>query len=160
MKLWIAALALMSYTCCSYALVIEGRVVAVTDGDTVRLLSVSNVEYKVRLTGIDAPEKAQAFGLASKGNLSRLVFNKVVIAECPKTDRYRRQLCKLLLDGQDINLEQVVDGFAWHYTFYQKDQEVDDRAKYSEAEAEARSLNKGLWHETQPVAPWVYRKLN
>ena len=67
MKPWIAALALMSYTCCSYALVIEGRVVAVTDGDTVRLLSVSNVEYKVRLTGIDAPEKAQAFGLASKG---------------------------------------------------------------------------------------------
>ena len=56
MKLWIAALALMSYACCSYALVIEGRVVAVTDGDTVRLLSVSNVEYKVRLSGIDAPE--------------------------------------------------------------------------------------------------------
>jgi endonuclease YncB( thermonuclease family) len=94
---------------------IQGRVVSVTDGDTARILSADNTEHRVRLTGIDAPERGQAFGTASRDHLSSLIAGKTVFVESSKTDRYGRILGKIILDGRDINLEQVQSGYAWWY---------------------------------------------
>ena len=137
---------------------LTGRVVRVTDGDTIVVLDSSNVQHKVRLTGIDAPERKQAFGTKSKDHLSDLVAGKFVVVDYNKRDRYQRILGKVLLSDQDMNLEQIKAGLAWHYKKYQKDQEPADRDIYSKAEVEAREARRGLWHDPEPVPPWEYRK--
>ena len=81
-----------------------------------------------------------------------------MVVEYDKRDRYQRILGKVLLSGEDMNLEQVKAGLAWHYKKYESDQTTADRVKYSDAEREARSDKRGLWHDTAPVAPWEYRQ--
>ena len=93
----------------------QGRIVGVSDGDTITVLDAKNQQHKVRLAGIDAPEKSQAFGQASKKQLSELVFGKAVVVEWQKLDRYGRVVGKVLLDGFDVCLEQIRKGMAWHY---------------------------------------------
>ncbi len=134
-----------------------GRVVRVADGDTVTLLDALHQEHRIRLSGIDAPEKGQAFGLLSKAALSALVFGMDVRAECGKRDRYRRELCKILVNGLDVNLEQVRSGMAWWYRHYQKEQSPADRISYSEAESLGKGRRLGLWNDTDPVPPWDWR---
>lgn len=134
-----------------------GRVVRVADGDTVTLLDALQQEHRIRLSGIDAPEKGQAFGLLSKAALSSLVFGMEVRAECGKRDRYGRAVCKILLHGLDVNLEQVRAGMAWWYRHYQKEQSPADRNSYSEAESLGKDRRLGLWSETDPVPPWDWR---
>ncbi len=97
---------------------LHGRVVGVSDGDTVTVLDVTNTQWKIRLMGIDAPEKKQAFGSKSKEHLSGLVFNRQVQVEYEKKDRYGRTIGKIMVDGVDANLEQVKAGMAWHYKQY------------------------------------------
>ncbi len=139
------------------AATLEGRVVKLSDGDTITVLDRENVQHKIRLTGIDAPEKKQAFGTRSRENLSKLVFGKPVIVEWVKLDRYRRVLGKVLVSGIDANLEQVRGGFAWHYKQYEKEQSIRDRVAYAEAEQLARSERRGLWRDSNPVPPWEFR---
>ena len=91
------------------------KVVKVTDGDTVNVLDQSKTLHKIRLQGIDAPERKQAFGRKSTQNLASYVAGEYVEVEYDKRDRYGRIIGKLLKDGQDINLLQIKDGFAWHY---------------------------------------------
>jgi len=138
---------------------LEGRVVGVADGDTVTVLDSSNTQFKIRLMGIDAPEKKQAFGNRSKEALSHLIFNKLVTIEYHKKDKYGRTVGKIMVEGVDANLEQVKAGMAWHYKKYQKEQSVDDRASYAEAEDVARAGKIGLWLDDNPMPPWVWRKL-
>ena len=138
---------------------LTGRVVLVTDGDTIVVLDSANIQHKIRLTGIDAPERKQAFGSKSKEHLSDSVAGKFVIVGYSKRDRYQRILGKVLLSDQDINLEQVRAGLAWHYKKYQNEQTPSDRELYSEAEIEARDAGRGLWYDFIPVPPWEYRKL-
>ena len=133
------------------------KVVKVSDGDTVHVLDQSNEKHKIRLVGIDAPEKKQPFGQKSKQNLSSLIADKSIEVEYSKRDRYGRILGKLLKDGQDINLKQVKDGYAWHYKQYQREQSTLDRALYDSAETEARKKRIGLW-SVPAVAPWDYRR--
>ena len=137
---------------------LTGRVVRVTDGDTIVVLDSANAQHKIRLTGIDAPERKQAFGTKSKEHLSDSVAGETVVVDYSKRDRYERILGKVLLNDQDMNLEQVRAGLAWHYKKYQKDQEPADRELYSDAEVEAREARRGLWHDPEPVSPWEYRK--
>ena len=137
---------------------IVGRVVSVTDGDTVVVLDREKAEHKVRLAGIDAPEKAQAYGARSKENLSRLAFNRTVQAHCSKRDRYGREVCKVMRDTLDVNLEQVKLGLAWWYREYANEQTAEDRAVYSQAEDEARAYRRGLWKDPSPIAPWAWRR--
>ena len=137
---------------------LSGRVVRVTDGDTIVVLDASKVQHKIRLTGIDAPERGQAFGTKSKEHLSDLVAGKSVVVDYSKYDRYQRILGKVLLNGEDVNLEQVKAGLAWHYKKYQGEQSPSDRVKYSDAELEARRHKLGLWHDPSPVPPWEYRQ--
>jgi endonuclease YncB( thermonuclease family) len=149
---------LASVLTCPQAATITGRVVAVADGDTVKVLDASNTQHKIRLAGIDAPEKKQAFGMRSKQSLSELVFDKQVAVETDKRDKYGREVGKILLPtGQDVNLEQVTRGLAWHYKQYEREQSANDRKLYDFAEKEARTSRRGLWVDADPMPPWDFR---
>lgn len=137
---------------------LQGRVVGIADGDTVTVLDSSNTQFKIRLKGIDAPEKKQAFGNKSKEFLSALVFNKLVTVEYYKQDKYGRTLGKIIVDGIDANLEQIKSGMAWHYKKYQNEQSVEDQFLYANAEILARSKKHGLWFDREPTPPWEWRK--
>ncbi len=151
------SLAFVSITCGATSLI--GLIVGVTDGDTVTLLDKAQVQHKIRLAGIDAPEKKQPFGMRSKEHLSDLVFNRQVTVETGKTDRYGREVGVVFVDGKDANLYQVRQGFAWHYKAYQREQSATDRNLYANAEDEARTAKKGLWLDPAPVPPWEFRHI-
>ena len=154
----VAAFLLATLAIAAAAAPLAGRVVGVSDGDTVTVLDATKRTHKIRLLGIDSPEKKQAFGERAKQSLSDLVFDKQVTVEGSKQDRYGRALGKVMLDGQDINLEQVRRGMAWHYKQYARDQAPEDRQRYAQAEASARAGRVGLWQDTQPVPPWAFRR--
>ena len=142
------------------------KVQRVVDGDTVHVEDETGKKFKVRLTGIDAPEQNQPYGLASTYHLRGLLLNKFVLLESkPKkgkpysVDRYKRVLAKIILDGRDINLSQVFNGYAWHFKRYQKQQSPKDRELYSQAELHAEKNKLGLWGEKNPIAPWKWRKI-
>lgn len=136
---------------------LTGRVVSIADGDTVTVLDGSNQQHKIRLAGIDAPEKKQPYGEFAKQHLASLVFNRQVIVEWDKTDRYQRIVGKVLVNGNDANLEQLKAGMAWWYEKYRKEQSPADRHRYSEAEQLARQQKVGLWQEANPTPPWDWR---
>jgi len=141
----------------SSAATLTGRTVRVTDGDTIVILSEGDVQHKIRLQGIDAPERGQAYGTKSKEHLSEWVAGRFVIVETDKRDRYGRVVGKVLVDGKDVCLAQVVAGFAWHYKKYQNEQTASDRQQYADAEQEARDAKRGPWRDSQAEAPWDYR---
>ena len=107
-----------------------GKVIGVADGDTITVLDADKVQHKIRLAGIDAPEKKQAFGNRSKESLSDLVFDRTVNVETEKRDRYGRKIGKVLVNGQDVNLVQVDRRMAWFYREYQREQSPSDRKLY------------------------------
>ena len=137
---------------------IEGLVVGVADGDTITVLDQQKNSYKIRLQGIDAPEKKQAFGEKSKQSLHDLVHSKQVRIEYDKEDKYGRIVGKVTVDDVDVCLQQLVLGMAWHYKKYQNEQSVSDRALYSETELKSKSLKLGLWSDDTPMPPWEFRK--
>jgi endonuclease YncB( thermonuclease family) len=134
-----------------------GRVVGVADGDTITLLDSANDQHKVRLAGIDAPEKAQPFGNVSKQHLARLAFNRGAVAECPKRDRYGRQVCLVRVDGVDAGLAQIDAGLAWWYRKYAKEQSPQQGATYAAVEQDAQEARRGLWRDQDPMPPWEWR---
>ena len=137
---------------------LTGRVVGVHDGDTVTLLSAGKVTHKIRLSGIDAPELGQAFGRRSKENLSKWAFSRSVTVDWSKKDRYGRIVGKLLVDGRDVNLEQVKVGLAWWYRAYANEQSPEDQGRYEQGEKSAQDSRKGLWGDPSPVPPWEWRR--
>ena len=137
---------------------LTGRVVAVADGDTLTLLDATNQQHKIRLSGIDAPEKAQDFGQKSKTSLSALAFNQPTTADCRKIDRYQRQICVVYVEGKDIGLEQIRSGMAWWYQQYKKDQSPQERTDYAQAEFMAKIHRHGLWNSKNPTPPWEWRR--
>ena len=141
----------------AHSATITGKVVGVSDGDTITVLDASKTQFKIRLEGIDAPEKAQPFGQKSKEHLSDLVFGKQVVVESDKTDKYGRTVGKVLVNGKDANLEQMRSGFAWHYKEYQKEQSASDPLDYTSAETFAKSSKAGLWRDPKPMPPWEWR---
>jgi len=154
--LLLAAFLLFVHTATANTL--HGRVVGVADGDTVTVLDATNTQWKIRLMGIDAPEKKMPFGQKSKESLSALVFNKQVAVAFNKRDKYGRTVGKILVDGVDANLEQVKSGLAWHYKQYEREQSATDRTAYAQAEEQARSEHRGLWVDPDPTPPWDWRK--
>jgi len=137
---------------------IRGSVVSISDGDTLTVLDTDQKQHKIRLLGIDAPEKSQPFGNQSKQSLSGMVFRKTVVIDFNKRDKYKRIVGKVLLEGNDINLEQVKRGLAWHYKQYENEQELTDRSVYANEEYIARRDAKGLWVDNNPIPPWQFRK--
>jgi endonuclease YncB( thermonuclease family) len=160
MKKFIGAfifLAFLSFSASSFADVLLGRVVGVSDGDTITVIDDSKQQFKIRLMGIDAPEKSQPFGNKSKTSLSDLVYLKVVEVTWSKHDRYGRIVGQVSVDGADVCLEQIKRGLAWHYKQYQREQTQEDRVLYSDAETIARKDHAGLWLDPLPVEPSIYR---
>ena len=132
--------------------ILEGRVVGVSDGDTITVLDDAKTQHKIRFAGIDAPEKGQAFGERSKQNLSALVFQKRVEARCHKKDRYGREVCAVFVSLRDVGLEQIRQGMAWHYKEYQHEQTTQDRLVYRDEEESAKAQRVGLWKDAKPVS--------
>ena len=156
MRLLIVLLLAIPFVAASAA-TLTGRTVRVTDGDTIVILSEGNVQHKIRLQGIDAPERGQAYGTKSKEHLSERVAGRFVVVETDKRDRYGRVIGKVLVGGKDVCLEQINAGLAWHYKQYQNEQTASDRQRYADAEKEARYAKRGLWQDPHAIAPWDYR---
>jgi endonuclease YncB( thermonuclease family) len=147
----------------------EARVVGVTDGDTITVRVANTPPYKIRLSGIDAPEKAQPYSDRSKKNLSSLVFDRIVHIEWSKPDKYGRIVGKVRVAAPgecakapcpatvDVNLAQVSAGYAWHYKHFENEQSKQDRLAYGIAEQHAREQKLGLWKDANPVPPWEWR---
>ena len=144
-----------------------GRVVGVADGDTITVLDADRQQHKIRLQGIDAPEKKQPFGERSKQNLSRTVFGKDVRVEWEKRDRYKRIVGKVWVQPAscptcpmtlDAGHAQITVGLAWWYRKYASEQSPQDRGAYEFSEQEARAKRVGLWSDPDPVPPWEWRR--
>ena len=123
-KSTITALLSLFITC---AWTFEAKVVGISDGDTITVLDGNKVQHKIRVAGIDAPEKAQDFGNRSKEHLSDLVFGKTVSIPESKIDRYGRTVSRVMIGKTDAGLEQIKAGMAWHYKKYEIEQSPADR---------------------------------
>lgn len=144
---------------------LTGRVIGITDGDTLTVLDANNQQFKIRLAGIDAPEtsksyhhpeRGQAFGERSKQNLSKLAFGKMAIIDWKKKHR-ERLVGKVMVNGVDISLEQIKNGMAWWYEKYRKEQTSSDQQTYFDAQELARDRKVGLWRDDFPTPPWQWR---
>lgn len=142
---------------CAVANELAGRVVGVMDGDTIEVLTPAKQLVRVRLAGIDAPEKKQPFGNLAKQKLSALVFSRDVIVDWHKKDRFGRVVGKVFVNGGDADLQMLQAGFAWHYRKYRNEQSLTDRLSYMHAESAARTQRLGLWRDADPIPPWRFR---
>ena len=144
LTLWFASGALADFS---------GLVVSVLDGDTLEVLNGHHAE-RIRLSGIDCPEKGQAYGNNAKQAASALVFGRDVTLQTHGQDKYNRTLADVLLpDGTNLNQELVKQGWCWWYRKYAPGDTVLEGL-----ETEAREGRKGLWADPQPVPPWDYRR--
>ena len=136
----------------AFAVTYTGKVIGVTDGDTIKIL-VDRTQHKIRLAEIDTPEKGQPYGKKAKQALSRLVFGKTVNVEQKDIDRYGRIVGRVYVDGVDVNAEMIRGGHAWVYRKYATDQTL-----YA-IEDDAKRDRRGLWAlpEAQRVPPWEWR---
>lgn len=139
-------------------LLAEAKIVSIADGDTLTVLGPDQNTYKIRLQGIDSPEKKQPFGQACKESLMHLTNDRPAAVEAYKKDRYGRVVAKVTVAGKDLALEQIKLGCGWHYLAYAKEQSPRDQKTYAKAEQQARAAERGLWQDANPVAPWDFRK--
>lgn len=148
-------LIILLFTLSLSAAEIIGKVVGVSDGDTITVLDhLDKGRFRIRFHGIDCPEKSQDFGNVAKKYLSSLIFGKTVTIRYREIDRYGRIVGKVFLDGTDINLEMLKAGLAWHYKRY------DNTPEYAEAESKAKEKGIGLWQQPNPIPPWNFRRKN
>lgn len=127
-----------------------GRVVSVQDGDTLTVLTAGR-RVKVRLAGIDAPERDQPFGDQSRQSLSRMALNRTVSVVVQKIDDYGRTIGTVTVAGLNVETEQVQRGLAWVYRQYSHD------SQWLALEAEAKVARRGLWADANPMPPWDWR---
>jgi len=130
----------------------------VSDGDTLTVAKADGTRMKVRLSGIDAPERNQPYGGEARLTLERLLAGREITLDCMKTDRYGRSICRVFADGTDASLEMLKSGAAWWYRSYAHEQPPAERRAYADAEQNARKGAAGLWQTSSPVAPWHWRK--
>lgn len=137
---------------------VSGKVVKIIDGDTIDILDAQNAQHRLRLKGIDAPERTQAFYEVSRKNLATLVLEKQVAAHYEKVDQWGRLVSTVSVDGEDVCLEQIRAGLAWHFKRYEDEQTPADRDSYGTAEQKAHEQRRGLWKDSNPTPPWEYRR--
>jgi micrococcal nuclease len=130
---------------------LNGQVIRIIDGDTFEILIGGTVREKIRMKDIDAPEKKQAYGQKAKQTLAELIAGKMVRVVWEKRDRNQRILGTVFFVDRNINLQMVQSGMAWHFKKYSND------PQFARAEKEARSAKRGLWLDSQPLAPWLFR---
>jgi micrococcal nuclease len=132
---------------------IRGKVVSVHDGDTFTLLTSENKRHKIRLYGVDCPEKDQAYGETAKSFAQYLLCGEQVSVFEKGTDRYSRKVGIVILkDGRILNEELLTCGYAWHYTQY------DKNCQWDTLQQRAQVQRIGLWQGKNPIAPWMYRR--
>ena len=150
---------------------LTGRVVGIADGDTITVLDASKTQHRIRVAGIDAPERGQPFGQSAKESLSALVYNQPVRVESNKQDRFGRIVGKVWVASPDspcrgkpdcpmtldAGLAQITMGHAWWFRKYADEQSPEDRGRYEFAEQEARAKKAGLWRDGTAVPPWEWR---
>jgi endonuclease YncB( thermonuclease family) len=134
----------------------SGPVVGIADGDTLTVLD-GRTQVRVRLAGIDAPEKAQPFGTRARQSLAACAFGRVATVDVLDQDRYGRAVGRVLVGERDCGLQQVADGYARHFKRFAFRQPETDRAAYARAEEAARRARLGLWRDDQPTPPWEWR---
>jgi endonuclease YncB( thermonuclease family) len=130
-----------------------GRCVSVPDGDTIVVRTPDRKRHEIRLQGIDAPEKGQRYGMMSKTNLTRLVYQKEVEVDWNKRDHYGRQVGRVYVGDIDA-------GLAWVYREYLDELSPADRKLFLHAEQVAREQRLGLWRDRHPTPPWEWRHRN
>lgn len=135
----------------------EGKVVGVSDGDTITALDNNKVQRKIKLAGIDAPEKGQEFGNSSKERLSDLVYGKTVNVPDRKLDRNGRTVSRVFFGNSDASLEMIKAGMAWHFKKYELEQNLEDRLSYNAAEVKAKNARFGLWSQGEAKRPEDFR---
>jgi len=129
----------------------SGRVVGISDGDTIKVMHNGRAE-RIRLNGIDCPERGQPFGTRAKQFTSEMVFGKTVTLHVTDMDRYGRTVADVILpEGRVLNRELVAAGLAWWYRQYSQDKSL------GQLEAEARAARRGLWADPEPIPPWAWR---
>lgn len=137
----------------------QGRVISVSDGDTLHVADTNGRKHKIRMAYIDAPESNQAHGKAGRDALRGIVMGKTVAVRVFEADQYGREVAQISLGSRDINLEQIRNGHAWHYvSIAKKKQNRNDFGNYAEAESQARRAGAGLWQQNNPTPPWTFRK--
>jgi endonuclease YncB( thermonuclease family) len=150
----------------SAASVLEGIVVKIADGDTITVLDSDKVQHRIRIAGIDAPEKGQPFGNASRKRMSELVARKEVRVEFNKHVRYGRFVGKVWVSPSDcptcgktldVGLAQITTRMTWWYRKYANEQSPQDQGRYEFAEKEAKAKRVGLWQDKNPQPPWCFR---
>ena len=147
---WFIGLVVLAWASVAPAQEFSGKVVGVSDGDTITVLR-EKTPIKIRLNGIDCPESGQDFGSRAKSVTSELVFGQVVRVIPRDTDRYGRTVADIVLaDGRMLNRELVRSGHAWWYRKY-----APSDGTLAKLEAEARAAKRGLWSQPGAVAPWV-----
>lgn len=134
---------------------VSGKVISIIDGDTYDALIQGNRTIRVRMEGIDAPEKGMPFYQKSKKYLAGLCFGKLVTIHITGIDKHERFLAYTYLeDGKELSQEMIKSGFAWHFKKY------NSAFILSELEMEAKALRKGLWIDKNPMSPWENRRLH
>ncbi|MEI6262359.1 MAG: thermonuclease family protein [Deltaproteobacteria bacterium] len=133
---------------------ISGKVVSVTDGDTITVLDSSNTQHKIRIYGVDCPESHQDYGQKAKQFTSDLVFGKTVEIKIMDTDRYGRTVGIVNIDSKSLNAELIINGMAWFYGQYCKESFCPQWNQYQE---EAKNRKIGLWSMQNPIPPWEFR---
>jgi endonuclease YncB( thermonuclease family) len=129
-----------------------GKVVKVIDGDTFDLL-IEKKTIRVRMFGIDSPERGQSYNVKAKEFTASVIAGKEINVSIHNKDRYGRFVCEVFLpDGTYVNAEIVKAGYAWHFVRYSNDPQL------AKAEDEARNDKRGLWQDSNPIPPWEYRK--
>ena len=132
----------------------QGKVVSVADGDTITVLN-GKAQIRVRLYGIDTPEKKQPFGNAAKKFTLAMVAGKSVEVEDMDIDKYGRTVGLVSLGSTSLNEELIKNGYAWVYRKYCRHSMCSD---WYLLEEEAREGKVGLWRDGNPVAPWDWRR--
>ena len=150
--LFVAALTMLSAAVSGAT--VEGEVVAITDGDTIKILTPTKQQIKVRLADIDTPERGQPYGRKARQVLGEKIHRRQVDVEEVTIDRYQRLVGRVFLDGRNINAEMVEDGAAWVYRKYSDDPQL------IRLESQAREQGRGLWalQPDQRMPPWEWRK--
>lgn len=153
------------------------KVIDVLDGDTISVVkdneqqessrrfksrnSISKTskasKQRVRLSGIDAPEITQQFGIESRNNLKYMLNGKQVVIYYKKMDYFERILGVVIADGEDLNLQQIKTGLAFYYKQYEIDLDPIQATVYQKAETEAKKNKLGIWEIDNFEPPWEYR---
>lgn len=153
MRAWVPFLLLVCIFNAAHAEEFSAKVIAVLDGDTALVLR-NGKRVKIRLANIDAPEKAQEYGMASRQSLVEMVLRKQVQVSSKAMDEYGRMVAQIEAGGLNVNEEQVRRGMAWEYSHFHSDRH------YIALQSEAQQARRGLWAQSGPLPPWQWRKLH